>query len=164
MRRFLPALAIFGALAAQPALAQKHCAAPADRAVFEVQALRSHLVVLATGCPETDRYSAVIRKYQPELQANAQAVAVWFKRYYGARGQFEHDKFVTDLTNAVSGGATVLGGDFCPHNGLLFDEVMSLRSGADLAHYAAAKDLVPASIDICPGPQSKPAPKPPAKR
>jgi hypothetical protein len=164
MRRVLPALAILGAFASQPALAQKHCPVPADQAVFEVQALRSHLVVLATGCPETDRYSAVIRKYQPELQANAQAITAWFKRHYGGRAQFEHDKFVTDLTNAVSSGATVLGGDFCTHDGLLFDEVMSLRSGADLANFAAAKDLVPASIDICPGPQAKPAPKPPAKR
>jgi len=164
MRRFLPALAIFGALVAQPALAQKHCAAIADQATFEVQALRSHLVVLATGCPETTRYSAFIQKFQPALQANAQALAAWFKRRYGARGQFEHDKFVTDLTNAVSSGATVLGGDFCPHDGLLFDEVMALRSGAELPSYAAAKDLIPVSVEICAGQQVKPAPKAAAKR
>lgn len=167
MRRLVLALAIVGAFAVQPALAQKHCAAPADQAVFEVQALRSHLVVLATGCPETERYAAFVRKYQPDLQANAQALAAWFKRRYGARGQFENDRFVTDLTNAVSSGATALGGDFCPHNGFLFNEVMALRSGVDLASYAASKDLVPASVEVCPGQPAnpaKPAAKPAAKR
>jgi hypothetical protein len=163
-RRFLPALAILGAFAAQPALAQKHCPLAADQATFEVQALRSHLVVLATGCPQTELYKAFIQKYQPTLQANAAAVAAWFKKRYGARGQVEHDKFVTELTNAMSSGATVLGGDFCPHDGALFDEVMALRSGNELASYAAAKDLVPASVEICPSQTTKPAPKPPVKR
>ena len=151
MRRLLPTLAVLGAIAAQPALAQKHCAAPADQAVFEVQALRSRLTVLATGCAETDRYGAVIRKYQPDLQANAAALANWFKRRYGGRGQFEQDRYITDLTNAVSSGAVALGGDFCGHDGLIFAEVMALRSGADLAPYAAAKDLIPASMEACPG-------------
>lgn len=164
MRRFLPALAIFGSLAVQPALAQKYCAVPADQATFEVQALRSHLVVLATGCPDTELYSAFIHKYQPTLQANAQALAAWFKKRYGARGQFEHDRFVTDLTNAMSGDATLLGGDFCPHDGKMFDEVIALRSGAELAQYAAAKDLIPRSVAICASQPTKPAPKPAAKR
>ena len=164
MRRFLPALAIIGAFAAQPALAQHHCAALADQAVFEVQALRSRLVVVATGCPETERYKAFVARYQRDLQANASSLTAWFKRRYAGRGVFEHDKFVTELTNAMSSGANVLGGDFCPHDGLLFDEVMALPSGADLAAYAAAKDLIPVSIEICPGQQTKPAPKPPIKR
>lgn len=164
MRRYLPALAILGAFAAQPALAQKHCPLAADQATFEVQALRSHLVVLATGCPQTEMYKAFVQKYQPTLQANASALTAWFKKRYGARGQFEHDKFVTDLTNAMSSDATVLGGDFCPRDGALFDEVMALRSGTELASYAAAKDLIPASAEICPGPATKPAPKPPVKR
>ena len=151
MRRFLPALAIFGALAAQPALAQKHCAAPADQAAFEVQALRSHLMVLATGCSESDRYNAFVRRYQADLVANDQAVTGWFKRRYGGRGQAEHDRFITDLANAVSNGHSVLGGDVCPRDGLMFAEVLTLRGSGDLPHYAAAKDLVPASVEICAG-------------
>ena len=165
MRRFLPTLAILGAIAAaQPAFAQKHCAVLADQATFEVQALRSHLVVLATGCPDTELYKAFVEKYKPTLQANAQSLTAWFKKRYGARGQFEHDKFVTDLTNAMSSDANLQGGDFCPHDGRMFDEVMALRSGADLAQYASSKDLIPTSVEICAGQPVKPAPKPAPKR
>lgn len=167
MRRFLPALALLGAFAAQPALAQKHCSAPADQAAFEVQALRTHLRVLAIHCADEARWSAFVGKYQADLTANDKAVTAWFKRRFGGRGQPESDKFVTDLANAISTGNTVLGGDLCPHNGLLFTEAMALRSGADLAPYAAAKDVVPATVQVCPGEHpaaAKPVVKPAAAK
>ncbi len=151
MHRLLPVIAFLGVIAAQPAMAQQHCAATADQATFEVQALRSHLMVLATGCSDSNRYNAFVRKYQRDLVANDQSVSAWFKRRYGARGQQEHDRFVTDLANAVSSGGTVLGGDLCPRNGAMFTEVMALRGPADLALYAAAKDLIPQSIEVCAG-------------
>ena len=151
MRRFLPALVILGTVAAQPAFAQKHCAAPADQSAFEVQALRTHLRVLAIHCADESRWSAFVGKFQADLTANDKAVNAWFKRRFGGRAQPEADKFVTDLANAISTGNTVLGGDLCPHDGHMFSEAMALRSGTDLAPYAAAKDLVPASVEICPG-------------
>ncbi len=153
MRRLLPALFLSGVCAVQPALADRQCASAADQAAFEVQALRSHLVVLATGCDDGTPYNAFIRKYQSALVANDQAVTAWFKRRYGGRGQYEHDRFVTDLTNAVSSDATTLGSDFCPRDGMIFTEVMALRGSADLAPYAAAKDLIPPSIGVCTGQQ-----------
>jgi hypothetical protein len=91
-----------------------------------------------------------------------------FKRKYGKRGQQEHDRFVTDLANAESTAGLSLGTDFCAHNGLMVQEVLSLHSAADLASYAAGKDLVPASMEVCevaqaPAPARKvsshPAPK-----
>ena len=45
-----------------------------------------------------------------------------------------------------------LGSDFCDRNSLLFKEVMALPGAADLPHYAAGKDLVPATVDVCPPP------------
>ena len=50
----------------------------------------------------------------------------------------------------MSRQGTDLGGDFCPRNGLIFDEVLSLTSTSELADYAAGKDLVPASMEVCP--------------
>ncbi|MEI7714094.1 MAG: hypothetical protein WCI94_21850 [Rhodospirillales bacterium] len=167
MRRILPALLVLGAFAASPALAQKHCVAPADQAAFEVQALRTHLRVLAIHCADEARWASFVGKYQADLSANDKAVTAWFKRRFGGRAQPESDKFVTDLANAISTGNTALGGDLCPHNGQMFVEAMALRSGADLAPYAAAKDVVPASVEICPGekaPVAKPVAKPAAKR
>ncbi len=142
-------------LALQPALAQRQCASPADQSAFEIQALRSELMVLATGCNEDSRYNAFIRRYQGDLQANERVVSAYFKKHYGRSGQAEHDRFVTDMANARSRVGTGLGSDFCPRNGLIFAEVLALRNAAELAEFAAAKDLVPPTIDICHAPGAR---------
>src|ERR1700691_368198 len=61
----------------------------------------------------------------------------------------EQDGFVTELANAMSRQGSDLGGDFCPRNGLIFNEVLALESSAELADFAAGKNLIPASVDIC---------------
>jgi hypothetical protein len=144
----LGAAAVCG-LALQPALAQR-CAMQTEQSAFEVQALRSELMVLAVGCGEDQRYNAFMRKFQPELQANEREISAFFKRKYGRSGQAEHDRFITDLANLRSRAGTQLGTDFCPRNSQIFSEVLALRTTAELADFAAGKDLVPAPVvDIC---------------
>lgn len=149
MRRFVSAVAALSVLSAQPVLAQRQCSSMADQSAFEVQALRSELMVLATGCHDDDQYNAFIRRYQADLQGNERAINAYFQHRYGRAAQTEHDRFVTDLANAISRQGSDLGGDFCPRNGLIFDEVQALESAAELADFAAGKNLVPASVDIC---------------
>lgn len=148
MRALVLGAAALCGIALQPALAQR-CASEADKSAFEVQALRSELMVLATGCNEGQRYNAFMRRFQPDLQANERAISAWFKKHYGRSGQVEHDRFVTELANARSRSGTQLGTDFCPRNGLIFTEVLALRGSNELADFAAGKDLVPATIDVC---------------
>jgi hypothetical protein len=150
MRRLLSSLAAVSLLAVQQAHAQLECLQPQERSVVEVAALRSELMVLATGCRQDDRYNAFVRRFQPDLMGNEKAVGDVFKRMYGKRAQQEHDRFTTDLANGESSAGTKLGTDFCDRNSMLFSEVMALRSAGDLPAYAAGKDLVPATIDICP--------------
>jgi hypothetical protein len=149
MRRLLSAVTALSLLSAQPVLAQPQCNSMTDQSAFEVQALRSELMVLATGCHEDNRYNAFIRRYQPDLQANERAIDAYFKHRFGSSGQIEHDRFVTELANAMSRQGSDLGGDFCPRNGLIFNEVLALPSASDLPNYAAGKDLVPASVTLC---------------
>lgn len=149
MRRLIGMVSALAVLAAQPAAAEQRCASAADQATFEIQSLRSELMVLATGCRFNEKYNAFIRRYQSDLQANEKAVSAYFARRYGRSGQYEHDKFVTELANAKSRQGTALGGDFCPRNGLIFDEVLSLASVRDLPDFAAGKDIIPASVDVC---------------
>ena len=150
MRRLSSALAAACLLAIPQAHAQLECLQPQERSVVEVAALRSELMVLATGCRQGDRYNAFIRKFQPDLMGNEKAVGDVFKRMYGKRAQQEHDRFTTDLANGESSAGMHLGTDFCDRNGMLFTEVMALRSASDLPAYAAGKDLVPATVDLCP--------------
>ena len=127
--------------------------------MVEVAALRSELRVLATGCHQDDRYNAFIRKYQPDLMGNEKAVGEVFKRMYGKRAQQEHDRFTTDLANGESSAGMHLGTDFCDRNSVLFSEVMALQDAAELPAYAAGKDLVPATVDMCPQEARVPARK-----
>jgi hypothetical protein len=149
MRRVVSAVAALTMLYVQPVFAAQQCASAADQSAFEVQALRSELMVLATGCRDDDRYNAFIRRFQADLQGNERAVNAYFQHRYGRAAQTEHDRFVTDLANAMSRQGSDLGGDFCPRNGLIFGEVLALPSPTDLADFAAGKNLVPASVDIC---------------
>jgi hypothetical protein len=166
-RRLLSTLAIIGALTVQQVQAQGQlqCLAPEERSAVEVAALRSQLMVLATGCRQDERYNAFIRKYQPDLVGNEKAIDDIFKKKYGRRAQQLHDQFTTELANSESSAGMHLGSDFCERNSMIFGEVMSLRSPAELAAYAAGKDLVPASTDVCPqvakaSAARKPAPAP----
>jgi hypothetical protein len=155
MRRFVSAVAALTILSSQSVLAQPQCSSMADQSAFEVQALRSELMVLATGCHDDASYNAFIRRYQSSLQGNERAIDAYFKHRYGRMGQTEHDRFVTDLANAISRQGSDLGGDFCPRNGLIFNEVLALESASELPDFAAGKDLIPASVSVC-------APMPPS--
>lgn len=159
MRAIVSALTAFAMLAAQSAFAARHCDSVADQSAFEVQALRTELSVLAMGCHnEDDRYNAFMRRYQPDLMANERSVDAWFKHRYGKSAQTEHDRFVTDLANALSRQSSELGGDFCPRNGMMFSEVLALQTPAQLPEFAAGKDLIPASVEVCTPIPAKTAP------
>src|ERR1700680_3126488 len=110
MRRLLSVVTAMSILSIQPVLAEQQCTSLTDQSAFEVQALRSELMVLATGCHNDDQYNAFIRRYQPDLQANERAIDAYFKHRYGRSGQIEHDRFVTELANAISRQGSDLGG------------------------------------------------------
>ncbi len=150
MRRLLLCMTALATFAAQQAQAQSMwCLTPAERGMFEVQALRSETMVLATGCSDNEAYNAFIERYRPELMANEHDIAGWFRRHYGARGQTVHDAFITDLADAHSLEGSRQGNQFCPRNGLIFQEVMALPSASDLPAFALGQDLVPATVTIC---------------
>jgi hypothetical protein len=149
MRLLVSAVAAVTMLSAQPVLAERQCSSLSEQSAFEVQALRSELVVLATGCHADANYNAFIRRYQGDLQANERMISAYFQHRYGRAGQTEHDRFVTELANAMSRQGSDLGGDFCPRNGLIFNEVLALESAAQLADFAAGKNLIPNTMEVC---------------
>jgi hypothetical protein len=152
MRRLAYSLATIGLLAAQQANAQAdlHCLNPAQRDAVAVAALRSELMVLATGCHDDTAYNAFIRKYQSALMGNEADIGELMKHSFGRRAQAEHDQFTTEMANAESDRGLRLGGDFCDHDGMIFHEVMALNSASDLPAYAAGKDLIPSTLETCP--------------
>jgi hypothetical protein len=158
-----PAALLLGAalLQATPALAVPRCAAEGDQSVFELEALKTELMVVATTCKQEDRYNAFVERYRPALAQNGRAFGQYFSRVHGAgrAGQRQNDIFITNLANARSTEAHKLGSDYCPRNGGLFAEVMSLTGPSDLPAYAAGKDLLASGVTACEG---APAPRPAA--
>jgi hypothetical protein len=148
MRRHLAALLVAGALHASPALAAG-CVSPDDQATFDVAALKSDLMVLATDCNNDSDYNAVINRFRAELLSNDSELGRYFERVYGPAAQREHDAYITSLANAQADQGIKLGSDFCPRDNALFSEVMALPDSKDLAPYAAGKALVPASLGAC---------------
>ena len=149
MRRMFYGL-VGASLLAVPYAQAGQCSSDADQTVFDLQALKSALMVLTTGCPGNDsRYNAFVMKYKPVLGSNEKALSAYFKRAYGRNGQREQDAYVTNLANAQSQEGMRLGSDFCPRTAALFREVMALEDGKDLDEYAAGKDLIPAQVGSC---------------
>jgi hypothetical protein len=162
-----PGLALLAAalLLAPPALGAPRCGTEADQSVFEIEALKAELMVIGITCGAEERYNDFVRRYQPQLAANAQAFGQYFTRTRGRAGQRANDAYITNLAQARASEAQMLGSDFCPRNTGLFGEVMALPSPAELPAYAAGKDLFPASFSPCEGtPPPRAAPPPPARR
>jgi hypothetical protein len=158
MRRVLCGLAAAGLLVAQQANAAQQCATPADESVFEIQALKSKLMVLATSCRNDKEYNAFVTKFQRDLMTNEKAFDAYFARRYGKAGQREHDSYITALANAQSDVGMQLGTDFCARDKAVFSEVLALPSVSDLPDYVAGKDLVPVSLGACAPAPAMPAP------
>jgi len=75
----------------------------------------------------------------------------YFQRGYGRHGQQQHDDYITQLANAQSETGLKRGTLFCQENVGMFDEVLGLAPNADLAGFAAAKNLVqPVALTMCP--------------
>lgn len=148
MRRFVSVICA-GLMTAAPAMAAQRCANPTNQAIFDVAALRSEVMVLATACKQSSAYNAFIERFRPALVANEREMDTYFRRHFGRAAQHEHDSYTTSLANSQSEVGIREGSDFCPRNGLIFHEVMSLSTSRELPEYAAAKDLVPQSLGVC---------------
>ena len=150
MRRLLSAATVLGLLSAGPSNAAPQCTSATDQAAFEEMALQTQIKLLALhACTEDAKVNAFTRANLSDLANAEKTVTRYFQHRFGARGQTELDRFKTDLANAVSDQANALGGDYCARNVLILQEVLSLRSPAELAAFAAGKNPMPASLPVC---------------
>lgn len=140
-------LAALGMLAAPASEAAARCANEAEQSVFEVEALKSELMVVGITCKQEDRYNAFIQRYQPKLAENYRSFEQHFARARG--GARARDAYVTNLAQTRGFEAQKLGSDFCLRNPGLFEEVMALPGAEVLPAYAAGKDLIPDSLGSC---------------
>ena len=125
---------------------------PAHEA-FNVQGLKSELMVTALSCSAQNRYNDFVAKFRGTLLKEEDKLNSYFRSMYGRSAQREHDDYITQLANVQSERGLQSGTIFCQQRLPMFDEINALDSGADLSAYAEAKDVVqPASFETCAAP------------
>ncbi len=141
------------ALSGTQALAVPRCEMSPTREAFDVQGLKSELMVTALSCGAQDRYNAFVEKFRPGLNAEESELKAYFANAYGRGAQTRRDDYITQLANVESERGLRAGTQFCDQRVGMFDEVAALDSVRDLGGYAEAKDIVqPAAYDSCAAP------------
>ena len=145
--RLVTASVILGQLAPS---AFAECARPADKAALDVAGLKSELMVIALECDVRDRYNDFVVRFRSELMSEERGLNTYFARAYGRAGRQQHDDYITNLANVQSESGIKRGTYFCKENVGLFDQVLALPPHADLAGFAASKNLVqPIDVAVC---------------
>jgi hypothetical protein len=155
MRKMLSGVVAASLLMSQVAVAQT-CARPAELSAFDVAKLKSQLMVTALACDVRERYNDFVRRFQADLMSKERSLTAYFSRAFGRLGQKEHDDYITSLANAQSEAGVHQGTLFCQQNVGLFDAVLALPKGADLANFASTRDMAqPITLVACATPPAK---------
>jgi hypothetical protein len=115
------------------------CTRPGEQTAFDEAALKSNLMVIAVTCHKEDQYNAFMRRFLPALRESENTIDNYFRRNDRRSWQKQRDDYITQLANAQSQRALVLGDQFCARNEDAFDAVLQLPSAADLGSFAAGK-------------------------
>lgn len=136
------------------ARAASQCGMSPMRQAFDVEGLKSELMVTALSCHQQDRYNAFVGKFRSDLTEQERALDAYFASSYGRGAQREHDDYITQLANVQSERGLKAGTQFCDQRVSMFDEVLALDNASDLGSYAEAKDIVqPAVYETCAAPK-----------
>ncbi|NHN84734.1 hypothetical protein GOB93_08770 [Acetobacter musti] len=129
------------------------CGSSPAREAFDIQGLKSELMVTALSCKAQDRYNEFVAKFRSSLLAGEQRLNTYFKTTYGSSAQREHDDYITQLANIQSEHGVQSGTIFCLQRMAMFDEVAALDNEHDLSNYAQARDVMqPAVFETCEAP------------
>ena len=140
-------------LVAPAASAESSCGMSPARAAFDIEGLKSELMVTALSCNQQDSYNAFVQRFRPDLLREEGTLNAYFKRSYGRAAQREHDNYITQLANVQSERGLQAGTAFCSQRADMFSEVGALESMSDLSGYAEAKDIrQPAVYETCEAP------------
>ena len=126
------------------------CQNSADRTAFDTEGLKSELMVTALACKEQDKYNSFMAEYKPSVAAEERDLSAYFKRVYGRQGTKAYDDYISNLANVQEQEGLKSGTAFCQIFQTMFDEVMALHSGTELADYAHSQAIVqPIAFTTC---------------
>lgn len=130
------------------------CLYDSDRAAFDIEGLKSQLMVTAETCKgqAQDNYSAFIVHYRPAIASAEGVLHAYFNRAYGKAGSKQYDEYMTQLADNQEDVGLKAGTAYCDNLNAMFDEVMSLHDSSELHDYSNSKMLYqPVSFETCTG-------------
>ncbi len=162
--RLLPAI-LATCVFSSPVLAAKHaapppdpCIHPAEQLAFDIEGLKSELMVTALACKAQDKYNVFMRAYQSDVAHEEKDLTTYFKRGYGRASQKEYDEYISNLANVQEQDGLKAGTAFCDNLPAMFDEVMSLHNASELPDYARSQAIAqPVALSNCPAVPEKAA-------
>jgi hypothetical protein len=147
--------AICGMAIAAPAIAST-CLRPEERPVFDMFALRSHLMVSGLQCQQRDSYNQFMRRYGANVADSNRVVQAHFTRAHGGQGRTRFDSFNTSLANEHSEDAIRGGGFFCRDAEALFVAVLATPA-TQLPQLAAERNILQSYGQDCTAASAAPA-------
>ena len=128
-------------------IAAPACEFDADRTAFDIEGLKSELMVTALACKQQDKYNAFMSRYQPDVAREEADLTAFFKRSYGKSWQKSYDEYITNLADVQEQDGLKGGTALCSYLPAMFDEVMSLHDSSELHDYVNSK-LIAQPIDF----------------
>jgi hypothetical protein len=136
-----------------PAAVAPACEFSSDRTAFDIEGLKSELMVTALKCDQRDQFNAFMTRFRPTIAAEERDLNAYFKRSYGRAAQKAYDSYITNLGNIQEQDGLKAGTAFCENLPTMFSEVMSLRDDSELHAYANSKTIAqPVTFETCPAP------------
>jgi hypothetical protein len=121
-------------------------------------------MVAGLSCDKEDRYNDFVTRYRQSLVALEKVRDEYFSRNDKRHWQQERDDYITQLANAQSQRAMVLGSQFCQRTVGEFDEVMALAGPEQLPGYAENKtQSIPQTMKFSECPPPPPVAQKPAR-
>jgi len=136
-----------------PAAVAPACEFPAERTAFDIEGLKSELMVTALKCDQRDQFNAFMTRFRPTVAAEEHDLNAYFKRSYGRAAQKAYDSYITNLGNIQEQDGLKAGTAFCENLPAMFSEVMSLHDESELHAYANSKTIAqPVTFETCAAP------------
>jgi hypothetical protein len=126
------------------------CTYEGDRVAFDIEGLKSQLMVTALVCKQQDHYNDFMARYRPDLVTSERELGAYFKRVDGRAAQKAYDDYISNLANVQEQDGLKAGTAFCDNLPDLFDEVMALHDSAELDEFANSQAIVqPVAFEMC---------------
>lgn len=124
-----------------PSFALSSCIKGQTQTAFEIQALKTEMMLTAVTCEKTQEYNNKMQILKPYFVKYESVVKLWFNKKYTNTSVQKYDRYITDLANELEQTPERHNADiFCNDNvSNVFQDLDQISTQAGLEQYAHFK-------------------------